>query len=168
MGWVAAVVAGGAEAVKAYQSAKLKRAEVKGIRDAKNRRMAAGTREVAEAAREKEFMHSRAVAVGAASGAGLNNPGAVKILGDLNAEGEYRVLARLWAAVNDAQGLNFRAEAARREEKAILAAGVVNALSAGTSAYFGAKGGTSTTPPGGGGGGGGTGSPPSPGRRAPT
>ena len=144
MAWVAAVVAGGAEAVKAYGAHKAKKQEEAGIREAGHRRMAAGTREVAEAEREKEFMHSRAIAVGAAGGAGLDNPGAVKILGDINAEGEYRVMSRLWSAQNDYDGLIYKADAAGREAKAIVIAGVVNALSAGTSAYFGAKKGSPT------------------------
>lgn len=93
-------------------------------------------------------MNSRALAVGAASGAGTSGPGFVKVLSDLDAEGEYRVMARLWNAQNDADGLYFRADAARREMKATNSMAMVNALTSATVAYFGAKGGSSTAPSG--------------------
>ena len=91
-------------------------------------------------------MNSRALAVGAASGAGTSGPGFVKVLADLDAEGEYRTMSRLWNAQNDSEGLYFRADAARREMKAINSMAMVNALTSATSAYFGAQSGTTAAP----------------------
>lgn len=153
MAWVAAIAAGGAEAYKAHQVKKNKLREAQAYRDAKNRSMAGTTRDMSEEARKKELMHSRAIAVAAASGGGVDDPGMVKILGDINAEGEYRIMSRLWSGQNEAEGLIFRAEAAQREADDAYSAGIINVITAGTGAYFGAGGGkgrfggvTKTTP----------------------
>ena len=128
MAQLAAVAAGGAQLIKAWQIKKLKIEETKGYREAKNRSMAATTREMAEEERNKEYMHSRALAVAAASGAGVDDPGMVKVLADLNAEGEYRIMSRLWSGQNEAEGLVYRAEAAKREGSAAMTAGMINAV----------------------------------------
>jgi hypothetical protein len=141
MAEVAAFASAGAEAYKAHQLHKNKLLEAQAFRDAKNRTMAATTREMAEGERTKELMHSRAIALAAASGAGVDDPGMVKILGDLNAEGEYRIMSQLWSGQNEAEGQIFRAEAAQREADDAYTAGVINVITAGTSAYFGAGGG---------------------------
>lgn len=120
-------------AIKGHKARKQKIAEQKALMDAKNRSMAATTREMAEEERKKEFMYSRALAVAAASGAGVDDPGMVALLGDLNAEGEYRVLSRLWTGQDEAQGLNFRAEAARREGDAAFEAGIITGLTSAVS-----------------------------------
>lgn len=142
MAWVAAVAAGLASAIQSHAKAKQKEQEARGYQEAGRRRLAAGTREAQEEDRKRDYMNSRALAVGAASGAGTSGPGFVKVLADLDAEGEYRVLSRMWNAQNDSEGLYFRADAARREMKAINSMAMVNALTSATSAYFGAKGGT--------------------------
>lgn len=144
MGWIAMVAAGAAQAVKAYQKNKLKIEETKAYREAKNRSMAATTREMAEEERNKEYMHSRALAVAAFSGAGVDDPGMVKVLADLNAEGEYRIMSKLWSGQNEAQGLIYRAEAAKREGDDALVAGIFNTVSSAMSAYGGGFGGPTT------------------------
>jgi hypothetical protein len=140
MAHIAAIGAGGAQAYKAHQIKKTKLREAEAYRDAKNRSMAGTTHAMAEEERKKELMHSRAVAVAAASGAGVDDPGVVKILGDLNAEGEYRIMSRLWTGQNEAEGLTFRAKAAQRESDDAYKAGMINVLSSSASAYFGAGG----------------------------
>ncbi len=140
MGWIKAVAAGGAEAIKAFQRHKLGIEEAEAFRDAKNRSMAATTREIAEEDRDKEYMHSRALAIAAASGGGVDNPGVVKVLADLNAEGEYRIMSKLWSGQNEAEGLVFRAEAAEREADAALLAGAFNTVSSAMSAGAGGFG----------------------------
>jgi len=130
-----AVVAGGGKAIEAFNIRKQKIAESLAYREAKNRSMATTTREMAEEQRNKEFMYSRALAVAAASGGGTGDPGVVKLLGDLNAEGEYRIFSRLWAGQNEAEGLIHRAEEAKKEGDAAFTAGIFNALSAGAGAY---------------------------------
>ena len=141
MAWVAAIAKGGAEAYKAFQLKGRKIEEAEAYRDAKNRHMAGTTREMSEEARNKELMHSRAVALAAASGGGVDDPGVVKILGDLNAEGEYRIMSLLWSGQNAAEGLLYRAEQATKEANSAMTAGIINALTAGTEAYYGAGGG---------------------------
>lgn len=134
------IAAGGSQAVMAWQKHKLKLKEAEGYRDAKNRSMAATTREMAEEQRTKEYMHSRALAVAAASGAGVDDPGVVKVLADINAEGEYRVMSKLWAGQNEAEGLIFRSEVAERESDDALVAGLFNTVSSAMSASSGGFG----------------------------
>jgi hypothetical protein len=138
--FIAAAVAGGGQAVAAYKKSKYHTAQAAEYREAKNRRMAAATREMAEERRKQEFVHSRAVAVGAASGAGLG-AGAVKILADLAAEGEYRVMSRLWQGQNDADGLLARVEAEHAAAKDSIKMGMIKAVTSAFSAYAGAGGG---------------------------
>jgi len=142
----AVALVGFSHAYKGYQVRKQKEDESQALRDASMRRMAATTREVAEERRKKERMHSRAIAVSAASGAGVDDPSVVAALGDLNAEGEYRVLSTLWSGQDAAAGLQFRSEAAQREADSAFDIGMVNAVSSmfSTNAAFG---GTSKTVP---------------------
>lgn len=138
MATIAKVAVGAGSALyKGNVLRKKKLQEAEAYRDAKNRTMAAATREMEEERRTKEFMHSRAVALAAASGGGVDDPTVVKLLGDINAEGEYRVMSRLWAGQDRAEGLLFRSEVARRESDDARTAGVFNALTAGLDAYYG-------------------------------
>ena len=109
--------------------------------------MAITSREMAEEIRNKKLMHSRAIVVAGASGAGTD--GITKLLGDLNTEGEYRVMSTLWNGMNEAEGLEFRAKAAEREGKAAQTAGIINGITSAVSAYTGMK--PSPAAPGGGG-----------------
>ena len=135
-----AAVMGAAQIYKGYQAKKLKDKEAEGYMDAAGRRRAAAHREMAEEERKKEFMHSRAIAVAAVQTGNTSDPGIVRLLGDLNAEGEYRILSRLWAGENEAEGLEFRAEAARREGKSAVKASYVSAVTSALSTYAGLGG----------------------------
>lgn len=128
-----------AGAYKGYQAKKLKEQEAEGYRDAAGRQMAITSREMAEEIRNKELMHSRAIAVAGVSGAGTD--GLTKLLGDLNTEGEYRVMSVLWNGLNEAEGLQYRAEAAEREGKAAQTAGIIDGITSAVSAYAGMSGG---------------------------
>ncbi len=127
-----------AGAYKGYQAKKLKEEEAKGFREAAGRQMAITSREMAEEIRNKELMHSRAIAVAGLSGGGTD--GLTKLLGDLNTEGEYRVMSVLWNGQNEAEGLQFRAEAAEREGKAAQTAGIIDGITSAVSAYVGMGG----------------------------
>jgi len=127
-----------AGAYKGYQAKKLKEEEAKGLQEAAVRQMAITSREMAEEIRNKELMHSRAIAVAGLSGAGTD--GLTKLLGDLNTEGEYRVMSVLWNGQNEAQGLQYRAEAAQREGKAAQTAGWIDGITSAVSAYVGMGG----------------------------
>lgn len=117
-----------AKLYQGYQLRKQKEAEAVALREARNRRMAATTRDMAEEERRKEFMQSRAVALAAASGGGVDDPTVVNLMGDLAAEGEYRVMAKMWRGLDEAEGLTFRAEAARREGRAAFEGGVISTM----------------------------------------
>jgi hypothetical protein len=134
-----------AGAYKGYMAKKLKEEEAQGYRDAAGRTMAITSREMAEEIRNKELMHSRAIVVAGMSGAGTD--GITKLLGDLNTEGEYRIMSVLWNGLNEAEGLQFRAEAAEREGKAAQTAGIIDGITSAVSAYVG-MGGKATDPKG--------------------
>ena len=141
MAWVAAIAAGGAEAYKAYQTKKAKDEEARYLREAKNRSMTATTHEMAELEREKELMESRAIAVaGASGGGGMGDPTINQAVADLNAEGEYRIMATLWRGQQEAAGLIHRANVAEKEGEQALVAGAINAISSGIKAYASAGG----------------------------
>lgn len=145
----AAVAAGSAQAIGAYKKMKSHQAQAAEFRAAKNRRMGAATREMAEERRKAEFIHSRAVALAAASGAGTD-AGMVKILSDLKAEGKYRIMSVLWQGQNDAEGLIARARAEEKAADDALVMGVVNTVTSAFTAYGSAggfSGGAPATPP---------------------
>lgn len=126
---------------KGVEARKQKNREANAYLDANKRRKAAMTRGVAEADREKETMVSRARAVAAVQGGGgLGTSGMTRIIGDLEAEGEYRVLATMWKGLDDAAALTFRAEAAQREGEAAFTAGVIDGVTSAISAYSGLGG----------------------------
>ncbi len=127
-----------AGAYKGYQAKKLKEEEAKGLQEASVRQMAITSREMSEEIRNKKLMHSRAIAVAGASGAGT--AGLTKLLGDLNTEGEYRIMSVLWNGLNAAQALQYRAEAAQREGKAAQTAGIIDGITSAVSAYVGMGG----------------------------
>lgn len=133
-----------AGAYKGRQARKLKEEEAQGIREAAGRTMAITSREMQEEINNKELMHSRAIAVAGASGAGTD--GLTKLLGDLNTEGEYRVMSVLWNGLNEAEGLQYRAEAAEREGKAAETAGYINGITTAVSAYSGMSSGGGGNP----------------------
>lgn len=134
---IAAGIAVAGALYKGQQAKKLKEQEAQGLHEAANRRLGVAQREAAEEERNKDFIYSRALAVSAASGGGTSDPGMVALFGDLNAEGEYRILSRLYAGENEAEGLEFRAELARREGEAAEGASYFDAVSSGISAYAG-------------------------------
>ncbi len=130
-----AAVMGAAQLYKGKKAQSLKEREAEGYRDAAGRRMAATTHELAEEERNREFMYSRALAVAAASGTATGSAGIVRQLADINAEGEYRLLSRLWAGQNEVEGLQFRAEAAIREGESAIDASRVDAITSAVSSY---------------------------------
>ena len=134
---VAVAIAAGGALYKGAETKKLKELEAKGLHEAANRRLGAAHREAAEEERNKDFVYSRALAVSAFSGGGTSDPGMVALFGDLNAEGEYRILSRLYAGEDEAEGLKFRAEIAKREGEAAETASYFDAVSSGISAYSG-------------------------------
>ncbi len=136
---VAAVIAGGGQAIAAYKKSKYHDRRAAEFRKAKNRRMAAATREMAEERRKQEYIQSRAVAVAAASGGGTG-AGVVKIFADLAAEGEYRVMSRLWQGQNDAEGILASARAEEKASNDAITMGIVKTITSAFSAFMSAGG----------------------------
>lgn len=133
---VAAVMFAGA--VQQGLSAKtLKYEEARGLREAATRRFAAATHEAREEERAKEFMHSRALAAAAAQGTATGSVGVVNLLSDLAAEGEWRMMARLWVGRTEAEGLEYQADQAMRAGEAALEAAVIGGATQAAGAYFG-------------------------------
>lgn len=122
------------------QKRKMKMQEAEGLTEAANRKMAATSAKMEEAKEVKERMESRALAVAAASGGGIDDPTMVNLIGDLNAEGEYRVLSTLYVGQDEAEGLRAQAEARSREGEAALNTGYVNAAKTVMSLWTGGKG----------------------------
>jgi len=126
-------------AVSALNEGAQKRKQLRGegdaLRDAANRKMAATTADMAELQRQKEYVESQAIAVAAASGGGIDDPTIVNLIGDLNAEGEYRVMTKLYTGSDEAAGLRYQSEAAYAEGEAALNAGYVNAAKTVMSSY---------------------------------
>lgn len=93
-------------------------------------------RAAAEERRQNRFARSRAQAVIASQGGSLADPGAVNYMGDLEAEGEYAALARLYEGYDEAEGLDAAARARRREGKAARTAGYLRGF---TNALMGVE-----------------------------
>ena len=126
---------------KGVEARKQKNREANAYLDANKRRKAAMTRDVEWAEKEKETVASRARAVAAVQGGGgLGTSGMTRIMGDLNAEGDYRVLGLMWKGMDDAAALTFRSEAAMREGEAAFNAGVIDGVTSALSAYVGMGG----------------------------
>lgn len=125
---------------KGKEQEKLKLREAQAYRDAADRRQAAMTHEAAEETRKRDFMYSRALAVAGAQTGDPSDAGIQTLLADLNAEGDYRILSTIWVGQTEAEGLRFRAEAARREGRAAKTASYVSAVTSAVSGYYGMGG----------------------------
>lgn len=101
-----------------------------GSRRAESQRMAAEER------RATRFAKSRAQAVLASQGANMGDPSLVNYFGDLEAEGEYNALSRLYEGNEEALGLEAAATTRRREGRAARTAGYLKGL---TSAMYGVE-----------------------------
>lgn len=143
--FIIAAVAAAGQAVSAYKKSQYHTRQAKEALKASNRRMSAATREAQEERRRSAFIRSRARAVAAFSGAG-SDAGMVKQFADLAAEGEYRVLSRVWQGQNDAQGLIARAESSFKAARDAKVMGVFNAITSAYSAFQGAGGGAPVDP----------------------
>lgn len=85
--------------------------EAEQIDDRAKAETAAGSREAAERAKEARLVQSRARAVGAASGGGVD----YDLIGDLEEEGAYRAGIAIWESEERAKGLRTQADARRVE-----------------------------------------------------
>lgn len=100
----------------------------------------------AEAKRRKaELMLSRALAVGAASGAGTT--GLDSLLRDIGAEGETAAGYALYGGTEKAKGLRYRGDVGVYEAKAKGKATIMSAVAGAATSLYGAYGGGFFTQP---------------------
>jgi len=64
---------------------------------------------------KKKLIESRALSVGAASGANVSDPGFVNLVSDIDAEGEYRALSVLFEGEQEARSLEDQSALRRFE-----------------------------------------------------
>ncbi len=113
---IGAIQSGNAQnAAAKYQAAQL---EASGKAE-----QAAAQREAEEQRRQGRLMQSRARAVGAASGGGVD----FELAGDIEEDGEYRALTALWEGEEAAKGRRAQASASRFEGKQAKKAGYLKA-----------------------------------------
>jgi len=118
------------------------------ISDAKQlQRRAGATRASAQRAsneerRDARYLLSRARALAAKSGGGVDDPSMVNVFGDIEAEGEYNALARLYDGEQEALGLQDAAKARRSEGNAAMNASYINTAAAAASSFAGGGGGS--------------------------
>lgn len=145
MAALAYVALAGAALNAASVKKKQKLREEKFLREQAGRTNAAMTAEMQELIDDKMRMESRALSVAATSGAGIDDPTVVNLIGDLNAEGEYRVMSRMWVGEVEAEGQRFAADEAYREGQDAENAGYVNAATSVLSAWGGFSSPAATT-----------------------
>lgn len=68
--------------------------------------------------RDARYLISKARARAAASGGGVDDPTVVNLMGDIEAEGEYNALARMFEGESAARDDQYAAKARRREGNA--------------------------------------------------
>lgn len=117
------------------QKRKVAYAASEGLTDAADRRMTAASLDASDEAKKKDYIESRAISAAAASGAGVDDPTVINLIGDLNTEGEYRIMQKLWVGQDEAEGLRYQAEVKRREGEAALNQAYMNAATTVMSAY---------------------------------
>ena len=110
----AATVYGGIQAKKAGDD------QARQLERQANERRAISQREAIEKRRRAEIAVGRARAVAAASGATVDDPTVTRLIGDLEAEGEFQALSALWSGRREAQNLEEAARRAKNEGKAAL------------------------------------------------
>lgn len=114
------VVKGFAALNEGAQKRKLGYQQYKALHQASQRRAAAATADAAGDVKTKEYIESKALAHAAAGGGGIDDPTVQNLIGDLNAEGQYRVMARLYTGMTEAGNIRSQADAARRGGDAAL------------------------------------------------
>lgn len=130
-------------------------AEAIQLRQNANAERAAAQRAYLQEKKDARLVGSRARAVAAASGAGVSDPTISKILSDIEGEGEYRALMRLYQGDVTASGLEYGAKIRRNEGRAARSSGYLQAastlFSTGSSLYSKYGGGGPKNNPGRGG-----------------
>lgn len=96
---------------------------------------ATSQRAAIEERRQARLMQSRARAVAASSGAGVDDPTVLNIMSDLEAEGEYRALTRMYEGETAAQSLDLEGKERRRAARGQSIATVLSGAATFASKY---------------------------------
>lgn len=88
-----------------------------------NASQAESQRQAINERKRANYMASRALAVSAASGAGASTPTTEKIIGDIQSEGDYRVLSALYSGDTDAELSRYAANVSRSDASTLRRAG---------------------------------------------
>ena len=112
----------GNEAKKAADTDAARLRSIAGMRRSESQRAAIEER------RQARLKLSRARAVAASSGAGVSDPTVINLMGDIDAEGEYRFMSRLYEGEAEAQDLEYRAYVRKNEGQARRTAGRIGAI----------------------------------------
>lgn len=104
------------------------------------RRMAGSERATAQRASIEErkrvrLLESRARAVAASSGAGASDPTVLNVMADLEAEGEYRALTRLYEGETAAGSLELEAKERKRAARGKAISTILDGASTFASKY---------------------------------
>jgi hypothetical protein len=90
---------------------------------------AASHRDAEEERRNAMLAYSRALALAGSQGGSVDDPTMVNLLGDINAEGEYRVLSTLYSGKVAASDMESQAQIIQNEGKAAKKSGQLKAAS---------------------------------------
>lgn len=109
------VVAGRAARIQGRQQNREKQFEAQQFEQEANQSVAAGQRNAYEEKRKANLIASRAVALAAAGGGNVSDPGIVKVIADIEGEGAYRSAVALYAGEDQARRDRMAASAKRYE-----------------------------------------------------
>ena len=129
---VAPLYAGQQEQKSAYDEAQqlLQRARL---------RRAEATRAYTEELRQGRLTKSRAIALAAASGGGVDDPTVQNVISNLDTDARYRALMALYSGAGDALGLENAARKRMSEGRASARAGLLGAAKNALTGYVGFK-----------------------------
>jgi hypothetical protein len=96
---------------------------------------ASSQRAAAEERRRARILDSRARAVAAKSGAGVTDPTVVNVRSDIEGEGVYRALSRMYEGETEAASLEFEAQERRRAARGRSIATVLDSAATFASKY---------------------------------
>lgn len=111
--------------------------EAKQLKQKGEAEFAIGQREAMEKRREKRLTLSRARAVAAASGAGVDDPTATEIMAGIEQQGEFNAMSAMYRGQLAQSNLLGQARARKTEGRQAQQAGLLNAF--GQTIYGGAK-----------------------------
>jgi hypothetical protein len=121
------IMQAGSSLMGASAQKKAARAQAKQYKHRKMLARSSSQRDSIADRRDARYVLSRARAVAASQGGAMDDPTMVNVFADIEAEGEYNALSRLFEGEEAAQGDAAAARAARNEGSALQTAGFLQA-----------------------------------------